>query len=325
MPRPVIITCALTGGGDTTSVSPFVPVTPAQIAAEALAARAAGAAIVHIHVRDPATGSQSRDISLYKEVVDRIRNSGSDVVINLTTGAGARFLPSPDAPNRNALDGMATPEERMRHVLELKPEICSLDVATMNFGAHAFVNVPQHIATIAEAALAAGVTPELEVFDLGRVALTAHLHARGVFGKKPLWMQICLGVPSGSTCHDGSDVGDETGAPGGRPLERLGISRHEFAMAAQAVILGGHVRVGLEDNLYLKAGTLSPGNAPLVERAAAIVRDLGEEVATPQQARAIIGLSLTSPKHALAPRLRLSLPTQDWLPLSAVNSPAQIR
>ena len=291
MPRPVIITCALTGGGDTTGVSSFVPITPTQIAAEALAARAAGAAIVHIHVRDPATGKPSRDLPLYKEVVDRIRDSGSDVIINLTTGAGARFLPSDDDPNRNSLDGMATPEERARHVLELKPEICSLDVATMNFGAHAFVNVSQHVETIAAAALAAGVTPELEVFDLGHVALTAHLHGRGVFGKKPLWMQICLGVPWGAPATTEAMLAMKQGLPAGALWSAFGISRHEFAMAAQAVILGGHVRVGLEDNLYLKVGTLSPGNAPLVERAAAIVRDLGEDLATPQQARTIIGLT----------------------------------
>ena len=291
MPRPVIITCALTGGGDTTGVSPFVPVTPAQIAAEALAARAAGAAIVHIHVRDPDTGKPSRDLRLYKEVVDRVRASGSDVLINLTTGAGARFLPSAEDPNRNSLDGMAKPEERMRHVLELKPDICSLDVATMNFGAHAFVNIPQHIAAIAEAVLSAGVTPELEVFDLGHVALTSHLHARGVFGKKPLWMQICLGVPWGAPATTEAMLAMKQSLPSGALWSAFGIARHEFAMAAQAVILGGHVRVGLEDNLYLKAGALSTGNAPLVERAAAIVRDLGEDVATPQQARDLIGLN----------------------------------
>jgi len=291
MPRPVIITCALTGGGDTAGLSPFVPITPAQIADEALAARAEGAAIVHIHVRDPATGKPSRDLALYREVVDRIRDSGSDVVINLTTGAGARFAPLDDDPNRNALEGMATPEERMRHVLELKPEICSLDVATMNFGAHAFVNIPGHIETIAAAVLAAGVTPELEVFDLGHVALAAHLHARGAFGEKPLWMQVCLGVPWGAPATTEAMLAMKQALPAGAMWSAFGISRHEFPMVAQAVILGGHVRVGLEDNLYLRAGEMSRGNAPLVERAAVLIRTLGEDIASPTEARAIIGVN----------------------------------
>ena len=171
MLRPVIISCAVTGAGDTTKTSPHVPVTPKQIADEALAAHAAGAAMVHIHVRNPETGAPSRDIVLYREVVDRIRAAKTSVILNLTTGPGARFIPDEKDPNRNALPGMALPADRMNHVLELKPEICSLDVATMNFGKHAFVNTPDHITRIAEAVRAAGVKPELEVFDLGHIAL----------------------------------------------------------------------------------------------------------------------------------------------------------
>jgi uncharacterized protein (DUF849 family) len=287
----VIITCALTGGGDTTRVSNFVPVTPEQIASEALASQAAGASVVHIHVRDPLTGKPSRELSLYKEVVERIRGAGSDVVINLTTGAGARFMPSESDPNCNAIGGMATPQERMAHVLALKPDICSLDVATMNFGAHAFVNIPEHIETIAAAVVEAGVAPELEVFDLGHVALACHLQKRGVFGAKPPWMQICLGIPWGAPATTEAMLAMKQALPAGALWSAFGISRHEFAMAAQSVILGGHVRVGLEDNLYLTAGVLSPGNGPLVERAAAIIRALGDEVATPKQARAILGLA----------------------------------
>ena len=150
MSRPVIISCALTGSGDTTGASPYVPVTPEQIAREALAAHAAGAAIVHVHVRDPQTGAPSRDLALYREVVGRIREAGSGPLINLTTGLGARFDPDEADPNRNAIPGMASPEDRMAHVLELRPEICSLDVATMNFGKHAFVNIPDHIERIAQ-------------------------------------------------------------------------------------------------------------------------------------------------------------------------------
>jgi uncharacterized protein (DUF849 family) len=289
MSRPVIITCALTGGGDTTSTSPYVPVTPEQIASEALAAAAAGAAIVHIHVRDPKSGKPSRELALYRDVVERIRSAEPNLVLNLTTGAGARFMPGDDDPNHNALSGMASPEERVAHVLELKPDICSLDVATMNFGAHAFVNVPGHIERIAAAARNVGVKPELEVFDLGHVALSRHLCERGHFAS-PVWMQLCLGVPWGAPATTEAMLAMKQALPPGALWSAFGISRHEFSMVAQAIVLGGHVRVGLEDNLYLGPGELSPGNAPLVERAARIIRELGESVATSAQAREIIGL-----------------------------------
>lgn len=288
MSRPVIITCALTGGGDTTGGSPHVPVTPEQIAREALAAREAGAAIVHIHVRDPATGKPSRDPALYREVVRRIRDAGSDVLINLTTGPGARFIPDAADPNRNAMPGMAPPEERVAHVLELKPDICSLDVATMNFGAHAFVNVPAHLERMAALIREAGVKPELEVFDLGHAALARHLHERGLFDDPP-WFQLCLGVPWGAPATTEAMLALQRMVPANGVWSAFGISRRQFPMVAQAVILGGHVRVGLEDNLHLARGRLSPGNAPLVERAARIVRELGDTVASPAEARAILG------------------------------------
>jgi len=289
MSRPVIITCALTGGGDTAGSSPHVPVTPEQIAREALAARAAGAAIVHVHVRDPATGKPSRDPALYRDVVRRIREARSDVLINLTTGPGARFSPDAADPNRNAAATMATPEERVAHVLELRPEICSLDIATMNFGAHAFVNVPLHLERMAALIREAGVKPELEVFDLGHVALARHMVERGLFAEPP-WFQLCLGVPWGAPATTEAMLALKGMVPANGVWSGFGISRQQFPMAAQAVILGGHVRVGLEDNLYLARGQLSPGNAPLVERAARIVRELGASVATPEEARGILGL-----------------------------------
>jgi uncharacterized protein (DUF849 family) len=289
MSKPVIVTCALTGGGDTTSASSFVPVTPEQIAREALAAREAGAAIVHIHVRDPATGASSRDPALYREVVQRIREAGSDVLINLTTGAGARFTPDTADPNRNAIPGMASPAERMQHVLELLPDICSLDIATMNFGRHAFVNIPDHVEQIAEAVRRVGVKPELEVFDLGHAALARHLYDRGLFADPP-WMQLCLGVPWGAPATTEAMQAMARMVPPGGIWSAFGISRHEFPMVAQAAILGGHVRVGLEDNLYYARGELAQGNAPLVERAVRIVREIGAEVATPSQARELLRL-----------------------------------
>ena len=290
MSRPVIISCAITGSGETTQLSPYVPVTPKQIADDALAAHAAGAAIVHLHVRHPETGAPSRDIALYREVVERIRDTGSSVVINLTTGIGARFMPDVADPNRNASPGMALPEERMNHVLELKPDICSLDIATMNFGQHAFVNTLDHITQIATAVRAAGVKPELEVFDLGHLALARHLQGKGLFAEPPFF-QFCLGVPWGAPATPESMQAMKSMLPAGANWSAFGVGAQQFPMAALAIVLGGHVRVGLEDNLYMAKGELAKGNGPLVERAARIIRDLGAEVATPADARRILGLS----------------------------------
>lgn len=290
MAPATIISCAVTGGGDTVSLNPAVPVTPEQIAGEVLAARDAGAAIAHIHVRDPATGQPSRDLALYREVVTRIRDSGSDVIVNLTTGPGARFVPDATDPTRGGPgSSMATPVDRVAHILELRPDICSLDVATMSFGPHAMVNIPRIIEEMASMIRQAGVKPELEVFDLGHVALAASLIERDLFEAPPL-LQLCLGIPGGAPATTEAMLTLRNAAPAGSVWSAFGISRHQFPMVAQAMILGGHVRVGLEDNLYLARGVLAPGNAPLVARAARIVHDLGGSVASPSEARAMLGL-----------------------------------
>lgn len=291
MANPVIISCALTGGGDTTGISPYVPITPEQIANEALAARAAGAAIAHIHVRDPQTGKPSRDVALYREVVRLIRASGSDILINLTTGAGGQFMPDAEDANVNSIEsGLGTPQARIDHVLELRPDICSLDVGTMNFGGFAFVNVPSHVEQMAKAIRAAGVKPELEVFDLGHAAYALHLCKQGVFADPP-WLQMCLGIPWGAPATLNAMQAMRQMLPDNACWSAFGISRHQFPMVAQAVLLGGHVRVGLEDNLYLRKGQLSTGNAPLVERAVRIIAELDCEVATPSQAREILAIA----------------------------------
>ncbi len=294
MTRPVIITAALTGGADSAAASPHIPVTPEQIADQALAARAAGAAIAHIHVRDPATGKPARDPALYREVVRLIRAAGSDVLINLTTGPGASFLPSDADPNANAIPrGMASPEERVAHVLELRPDICSLDVATMNFGPRAFANTPGHLDRMAEMIRESGVKPEIEVFDLGHARQAADMVKRGLFADPP-WFQLCLGIAWGAPATAEAMQAIKALIPEGPGGEKLwsafGISRQQFPMVAQAVILGGHVRVALEDNLYMARGELAAGNAPLVARAARIVAELGERVATPAEAREILRL-----------------------------------
>ena len=291
MSRPVIITAALTGGADSTGASPHVPITPAQIAAEALAAHSAGAAIVHIHVRDPVTGKPSRELGLYRETVARIREAGTDVLINLTTGSGARYTPNEEDMTRvGPGTTMASPESRVEHVLELRPDICSLDIATMNFGAHAFVNVPGHLERMAKMIRDAGVKPELEVFDLGHAWLAASMAEKGCFAGTP-WFQLCTGIPWGAPATTRAMLAILDVLPKDALWSGFGISRQQFPMVAQATILGGHVRVGLEDNLYLARGQLAPGNASLVDRAAVIIRALGSEVATPAEARQILGLT----------------------------------
>lgn len=285
MSQKVIVSCAVTGGADSADANPAVPRSPEQIANEVLAARAAGAAIAHIHVRDPVSGKPSRELRYYREVVARIRDVGSDVLINLTTGPGARFSPGTNDP----LGGFVDPAERVAHVLDLKPHICSLDVATMNFGPWAMVNVPAQLADMANMISAAGVKPELEVFDLGHVRLATKLIADGLIGSPPL-LQLCLGIPWGAPATAEGMIAMKSLVPAGALWSAFGISRQQFPMVAQSVILGGHVRVGLEDNLYLARGALAPGNAVLVARAVAIVEALGASAATPAEAAAILGI-----------------------------------
>jgi len=288
--RNVIISCALTGAADSSGINPAVPVAPAEIAREALEAAAAGAAIVHVHVRDPETGKASMDKKLYAEVVERIRQSGTDVLINLTTGPGARIAIGEDDPlDLGPATTLTRPENRVAHVEELKPDICSLDIGSFNFGPNVFVNTPPHVTRMAELIRAAGVKPELEVFDLGGIRQARAL-VEGGHVEAPYLFQICLGIPWAADASAEIMTTMRNQLPDGAVWAAFGISRHNFPMMAEAVILGGHVRVGLEDNLYLARGQLAPGNAALVERAVSIVENLGESVATPDQARAILKL-----------------------------------
>jgi uncharacterized protein (DUF849 family) len=280
----------VTGGDDVADRFKAIPVTPEQIATAAIEACKAGAAIAHIHVRDPQTGKPSMALDLYKEVVDRIRDSGSPVVINLTTGPGARFIPADEGVNQAAPgSNLRGPMERVRHISALKPEICSLDMGTLNFGKGALINVPGHVRTIAEEIKKAGVKPELEVFDTGHMALALDMIDKGLLDAQPLF-QTVLGVPWGAPATSETMALFKTLMPHGSQWASFGIGRHEFPMLAQAILLGGHVRVGLEDNLYLERGKPAENNTVLVERAAQIVRILGEELATPDEARQILGL-----------------------------------
>jgi len=290
MARKTVITCALTGSFDTPSKNPAVPVTPVEIANSALDAAKAGAAVVHIHVRDPKTTKPSMELELYREVVDRIRGKNDQVVLNLTTGPGGRFIPDA-AELRKAAEGttLTTPAVRMRHIEAIRPPICTLDVATLNFGEHAFVNVPSHLREMADRAKAAGSKPEIEVFDLGHIELAKRLIAEGHLAEPPLF-QLCLGIPYGAPATPETLILMRDQLPKNAAWSAFGISRAEFPMAAVAVAAGGNVRVGLEDNLYLGRGQLAPSNAALVERAATIIELLDGSVASPAEAREIFGL-----------------------------------
>jgi len=290
--RPVIITCALTGGAALSGKNKAVPVTPQEIADSAIGAARAGAAIVHIHVRDPATGQPSMRVELYREAVQRIRDSGTDVIINLTTGPGARFVPGDDDPRVGVAGTTLKPwAERVVHVEELKPEVCSLDVGSMNFGEHVFVNTPAHLRKMAESIKATGTKPELEVFDLGHIRLARRLVDDGLVAPPPLF-QLCLGIPWGAPATPETMLAMRNSLPPGALWAGFGIGPAQFPMAAQAVLFGGHVRVGLEDNLYLRRGVPAPSNAALVERAVAIVDELGEQPASVSEARRILDLGV---------------------------------
>jgi len=290
MQRKIIISCAVTGSADSPGKNPAVPVTPEQIAKSSIDAAKAGAAVVHIHVRNPQTTKPSMDGALYREVVERIRASGTDVLINLTTGPGARFEHDPEDPTKpGPASTLRGPEDRVRHVVELRPDICSLDMGSLNMGSRVFINTPQHLQTMAVAIRDMGVLPELEVFETGHLLLAKRMIETGHI-KPPGMFQLCLGISWGQPATPEAMTYMRNLLPPGSPWFAFGISLHQFPMVAQAVLLGGHVRVGLEDNLYLEKGKLAPSNAALVEKAAHIIEVLGDQVASPAEAREILGL-----------------------------------
>ena len=282
----VVVTCAVTGAGDTVGRHPGVPVTPVQIADSAIEAAKAGAAVAHIHVRDPETGKGSRDPELFREVVDRVRSAGTDVVINLTSGMGGDWAPSDDNP---AMPGPGTdmigPLERLAHVQDWMPEICSLDCGTMNFGDgnEIYISTPPYLRKMAELTKEWGVKPELEVFELGHIRFAKQMIAEGLVADPPMF-QICLGIPWGAdqTVDAMKVMKDEL--PTGANWASFGISRMQMPMLAAAVAMGGNVRVGLEDNIYLDRGVLA-SNGQLVERAVEIIERMGARAVTPQEAR----------------------------------------
>jgi uncharacterized protein (DUF849 family) len=293
MKRKVILTCAVTGNAPFNPKHPSFPVTPSQICDAVVEAANAGASVAHVHVRHPQTGAGSRDPALFREVVDRIRSAGVDIVINLTCGLGAFLLPDPDDESRALPESdVIGPEERLRHIRDCLPEIASLDITTGNQveGKVEFVylNTTRTLRAIARGLKEVGVKPELETFQAGDVMFGRQLIDEGLIEDPPLF-QFVLGVQWGAPADTETMLYMRNLLPSGTHWAALGIGRLEMPILAQATLLGGNVRVGLEDNLYLQKGVFAT-NGQLVERGRRIIEYLGEEVATPAETRQILAL-----------------------------------
>jgi len=292
--RKVFITCALTGAGNTTDRSDKVPVTPRQIADSAIEAAEAGAAVVHIHVRDPETGKGARDPALYAEVFQFIRESGVDVVLNTTAGMGGDLtLGSTEQPLPPQEDGtdMAGAKERLAHVEQLLPEICTIDCGTMNFGEgdYIMVNSPAMLQASAAHVQSLGVRPEIEVFDTGHLLLAKWLKDQGLIDD-PVVVQLCMGIPWGAPDDVDTLMSMVKNLPPGWIFSAFSISRNQLPYVAMAVLAGGNVRVGLEDNLWLSKGVLA-SNGDLVDRAKTIVEGMGSQIMSPQDVREKLNLT----------------------------------
>jgi uncharacterized protein (DUF849 family) len=288
--KKTIITCAVTGNITRPEQHPALPITPRQIAEACLGAGDAGAAVVHIHVRDPETGKPSMKLAHYAEVMETIRSRNRELIINLTTGPGGRFIPSPHDPQIAAPGStLMVPEKRVEHIVALRPDIATLDLNTMNSGAEVVINTPANVRRMALAIRAAGVKPEIEIFDSGDLHLAHDLQREGVL-EGPGLFSFVLGVKYGFDASPQTMLYARSLLPQGAVWTGFGLGRQEFPMVAQSWLLGGHVRVGFEDNLYLAAGVLARDNAELVTRARHIVESLGGAVASPSEARAMLGL-----------------------------------
>lgn len=284
MNKEVIITCALTGSGDTKDKNPNVPVTPEEIANAAVEAAKAGAAVAHVHVRNLETGKFSRDLKLYEESAKLIRSSGVDIILNITAGMGADFVPSEDDPNVGGEGSdMATVAERVAHIEKIRPEICTLDCGSMNYATTAYIATFQMLRETAKRIQAVNVKPEIECMELGHIWQAKQLISEGLISGDPLF-QLCLGIPYGAEATPETMIAMRNALPKNAIWASFGISKMQMPMVAQAVLLGGNVRVGLEDNIYLDKGVLAT-NGMLVERAKEIIERMGARTLTPAEAR----------------------------------------
>ncbi|MCV3271221.1 BKACE family enzyme [Roseobacter sinensis] len=298
MTQEVFITCAVTGSGSTQDRSPHVPRSPQQIADSAIAAAKAGAAIVHCHVRDPETGAPSRNVDHYREVTDRIRAAEVDVVLNLTAGMGGDLVfgdPESPLPLREDGTDMIGARARVAHVAECLPEICTLDCGTMNFAEADYVmtNTPGMLTAMGGMMTELGVKPEIEAFDTGHLWYAKQLVANGVL-KAPALVQLCMGVPWGAPNDLNTFMAMVNNVPPDWTFSAFSLGRTQMAYVAAAVLAGGHVRVGLEDNLWLDKGVLAE-NWQLVERAASIIENMGARVIGPAEVRETLGLVKRAP------------------------------
>ncbi|MEX0343307.1 MAG: 3-keto-5-aminohexanoate cleavage protein [Rhizobiaceae bacterium] len=290
MNKKTILTCAVTGNATMPSQNENLPVTPAEIAQAAVDAGKAGAAIAHMHVRDPETAIGSMDIDLYREVVDRIRDAGSDIIINLTTGEGQRFVPSEDDP-KVAGPGttLAHPKLRAAHVKELKPEICTLDFNTMVNKTWTVINTPPTLQVMAEIVNEAGTKPEIEIFDSGDLNMAKDFIKRGLL-KPPVMFQFVMGINFGAAANPQTLAYLISQLPEDSVWAAFGIGKMSFPMLALSYLMGGHVRIGMEDTIYIAKGELAKSNAQLVEKSIDIVDKLGGTMATPSEAREMLNL-----------------------------------
>jgi uncharacterized protein (DUF849 family) len=290
MQDTIIITCALTGAGPL-SKNPAQPVTPRQVAESGLAAADAGAAILHVHVRDPETGEFSGELALYEEAVGLIREQNKDVILNLTTGLGSGFYPNDPMLPREAGPGthIWTPEKRVEHVLKLKPEICTLDLVTGQVFGGIVISTEQVLTRMATLVREAGVKPEIELFDAGDAVLAKHLIEKGVL-EGPGMYSFVMGLNFAVPADTESMTYLRNLLPAGAQWQGFGIGRNQYSMVMQSVLLGGHARVGLEDNAFISRGQFAKSNAEMVEKARRMITDLGPAIATPAQARGILGL-----------------------------------
>lgn len=292
------ITCAVTGSGNSQDRSPHVPRSPEQIANSAIDAAKAGAAVVHCHVRDPVTGVASRRLDLYREVVERIRESDTDVVINLTAGMGGDIVfGSAESPLPLNLEGtdMVGATERMAHVAECLPEICTLDCGTMNFAEADYVmtNTPGMLRAMGQMITDLGVRAEIEVFETGHLWFARQLAEEGII-EAPVMIQMCMGIPWGAPDDLNTFMAMVNNTPNDWTFSAFAIGRHQMPFVSAAILAGGNIRVGLEDNLWLNKGELAT-NAQLVERAATIATNLGASLMTPQEVREKLQLTKRPP------------------------------
>ena len=294
----IIITCAITGSGSTQDLSSNVPRSPKQIADSAIAAAKAGAAVVHCHVRDPKTGVPSRDPRLYRELTDRIRDSKTDVILNLTAGMGGDMFfgpPSAPLPLKNETD-MGSAESRMEPIADCLPEICTLDCGSMNFGEGDYVmtNTPDMLRTMGSMMTALGIKPEIEAFETGHLWFAKQLVKEGVI-ESPALVQLCMGIPWGAPNDLNTYMAMVNNIPSDWHWSSFSISRDQMPYVAASVLAGGNVRVGLEDNIWLEKGVLAT-NESLVKKATTIIEAMGSTLMSPQQVRDLLGLTKRAPR-----------------------------